>query len=62
MTSDYQWVVSRVEWWTNRGVSYCVVQPYLSACGALVRSTGTMVDNEGEGNAGLCRWTGSSEG
>jgi hypothetical protein len=33
MMSGCQRVASRVESWTNRGVSYCVVQPCLSACG-----------------------------
>jgi hypothetical protein len=46
--SDCQQVVSRVESWTNRGVSYCVVQPCLSACGVQVWSTGRVVDSEGE--------------
>jgi hypothetical protein len=27
-----------------------------------VWSTGMVVDNEGEGHAGSCRWTGSGEG
>jgi hypothetical protein len=33
------------------------VQPCLSACGVQVWSTGMVVDDKGEGYAGLCRWT-----
>jgi hypothetical protein len=33
---DCQRVASQVESWTNRGVSYCVAQPCLSACGVQV--------------------------
>jgi hypothetical protein len=43
-------------------VCYCVVQPCLSVCGVQVWSIGTVVGDEGEGHAGLCRWTESSEG
>jgi hypothetical protein len=31
------------------------------ACGVLVWSTGTVVDDESEGHVGLCQWTRSSE-
>jgi hypothetical protein len=62
MMSDCQRVASWVESWTNLGVSICVVQPCLSACGVQVWSTGTMVNDEGEGHACLCQWTGSGEG
>jgi hypothetical protein len=48
MMSDCEWVASRVESWTDRGVSYVYVQPYLSAYGVQVWSTGTMVDDWGE--------------
>ena len=33
----------------------------LFACGARVWSSETVVDDEGEGQAGPCRWTGSGE-
>jgi hypothetical protein len=62
MTSDYQWIVSWFELWTNRGVIYCVVRPCLSACGEQVSRIGMMVDGEGEGLAGSCRWTRCVEG
>jgi hypothetical protein len=39
----------------------CVVQPCLSACGVQVWSTETVVDDIGEGYAGLYRWTRSNE-
>jgi hypothetical protein len=54
MMSDCQRVVSWVELWTNRCVSYCVVQPCLSAYGVKVWSTRTVVDGEVEGHAGSC--------
>jgi hypothetical protein len=57
--NDCQRVASRVESWTNRGVSYCVVQLCLSARGVQVWSTWMVVDSKGEGHAGSCRWTGS---
>jgi hypothetical protein len=38
------------------------VQPCRSACGVQVWIVGTMVDGEGEGHTGLCRWTRSGEG
>jgi hypothetical protein len=38
------------------------VQPCLSACDVQVWGTGTVVDDEGEGHAGSCRWIGSDEG
>jgi hypothetical protein len=60
--SDCQRVASRVESWTNRGMSYCVVQPSLLACGVQVWSTGTVVDDEGECHAGSYWWTRSGEG
>jgi hypothetical protein len=62
MISDFQWVSSQGESWTNRGVSICVVQPCLSACGVEVWSTRTVVDAKGVGHVGSCRWTGSGEG
>jgi hypothetical protein len=62
MVSDCQWSASGVESWINRGVSICVVQPCLSACGVQVWSTGTVVDGEGEDQMGSCRWTVSGEG
>jgi hypothetical protein len=62
MISDCRRVASRVESWTNRGLTVCVVQPCLSDCGVKVWSAGTVVDNEGKGQAGLCRWIGSGEG
>jgi hypothetical protein len=40
----------------------CVVQPCFSVCGMQVWSTGTVVDSEGEGHVGSCRWTGRGEG
>jgi hypothetical protein len=53
--SDYQWVASRVESWTNWGVSICVVQPCLSACGVQVWSTrNKAADGEGEGHMRVC--------
>jgi hypothetical protein len=60
--SDCKWVASWVDSWTNRGMSYYVVQPCLSACGVQVWSTGIMVNVKGEGHVGSCRWTGSGEG
>jgi hypothetical protein len=60
--SDCQWVAYRVESWTNRGVSYCIVQPCLLACGVQVWSTSTTVDGEGECHVGSCQWTRSDEG
>jgi hypothetical protein len=62
MISDFQWVASHGESWTNRGVSICGVQPCLSACGVEVSSTSIVVDNKGEGHAGSCQWTRSGEG
>jgi hypothetical protein len=38
------------------------VQPCRLPCGVQVWSMGTVVDSEGEGHAGSCRWTGSGEG
>jgi hypothetical protein len=38
------------------------VKPYRSACGVQVWSIGTVVDGEGEGHMGSCRWTRSGEG
>ena len=38
------------------------VQPCRLACGVQVWSTETVVDVEGEGHAGLCRWAGNNEG
>jgi hypothetical protein len=37
------------------------VQPCRSTCGVQVWSTWTVVDDEGEGHAGPCRWTRSGE-
>jgi hypothetical protein len=37
------------------------VQTCLSACGVQVCSLETVVDNEGDGHAGSCRWTGCGE-
>jgi hypothetical protein len=62
MMSDCQVVASWVESWTNRGMSFCVAQPCLSACGVYVWSTGMMVDGERECHVGSCRWTESVEG
>jgi hypothetical protein len=62
MMSDCQRVASWVELWTNRCVSYCVVQPCISVYGVQVWSTGTVVDGEVEGHAGSCWWTRSGEG
>jgi hypothetical protein len=62
MMSDFQRVASRVESWTNQGMSYMFVQPCLLACGVQVWSIGMVLDDEGEGHAGSCRWTGSGEG
>jgi hypothetical protein len=36
------------------------VQPCLSACGVMW-STGTVVDDKGEGHAGSCRWAESGK-
>jgi hypothetical protein len=52
--SDCKWVASWVDSWTNRGMSYYVVQPCLSACGVQVWSTGIMVNVKGEGHVGSC--------
>jgi hypothetical protein len=38
------------------------MQPSLLAYGVWVWSTGTMIDDEGEGHADSCRWTESGEG
>jgi hypothetical protein len=62
MMSDFQRIASQVESWTNWGMSYYLMQPYLSACGAQVWSIVMVVDDEGEGHAGLCWWTRSGEG
>jgi hypothetical protein len=40
----------------------CVCNLSLSLCGAQVWSLETVVNGEGKGHAGSCRWTGSSEG
>jgi hypothetical protein len=48
MMSDCQLEPSRVEYWTNRAMSYYVVQPCLSACGLQVWGTCTVIDGEGE--------------
>jgi hypothetical protein len=37
------------------------VQPCRSVCGVQLWSTGMMVDGEGEGHVGSCRWTESGE-
>lgn len=34
----------------------------LLACGAEAWSSEAVIDDEGEGHAGSCRWTGSGEG
>jgi hypothetical protein len=60
--SDYQWVVPWCGYWTNQGTKACVGQPCLSPCGIQVWSTGMVINDEGEGHAGLCRWTESGEG
>jgi hypothetical protein len=60
--SDNQWVVSRVESWTHRGMRLCIVQPCRLSYGVQVWRTCTVVNDEGEGLAGSCRWTGSDEG
>jgi hypothetical protein len=57
MVSDCQWVVSRVESWTDQGMRLCVVQPCQSTCGVQVWSISTVVDGEGEVHAGSCGWT-----
>jgi hypothetical protein len=46
---------------TEAWVMY-VVQSCRSDCGVQVCSIGIVVDDEGEGNAGSCRWTRSGEG
>jgi hypothetical protein len=38
------------------------VQPCFLAYGVQVWSTGTVVNGEGEGHAGSCRWTERDEG
>jgi hypothetical protein len=55
MISDCHQVASRTESWTDQGVRVCVVQPYRLVCGVQVWSTGTVVDDEGEGHADSCR-------
>jgi hypothetical protein len=37
------------------------VQLCRSVCGVQVWSTDTVIDDEGEGHVGLCRWTESGE-
>jgi hypothetical protein len=60
--SDCQRISSRVKSSTGRGIRLCFVQPCRSACSMQVWSTGMVVDVEGEGHVGSCRWTGSDEG
>jgi hypothetical protein len=60
--NDCQRVASRVELCTIRGVTTCVVQSYLLACGVQVWTIDMVVNGEGEGHAVLCRWTRSDEG
>jgi hypothetical protein len=60
--SDCQRVMLWFESWTNQSTRLCVVQLCLSACSMYVWSTGTMVEDEGEGHVGSCRWTRSDKG
>jgi hypothetical protein len=60
--NDCQRVASRVESCTNWGVTICVVQSYLSACGVQVCTIDMVVNGKGEGHAVLCRWTRSGKG
>jgi hypothetical protein len=60
--SDCQRVASRVESWTNRDVSYVLCNHVCWFCGVQVWSKRTVVDSEGEGHVGSCRWTGRGEG
>jgi hypothetical protein len=54
--------MSLIESWTNRVMSYYVVQPCLSSCVVQAWSTSTVVDSKSEGHAGSYWWTKSDEG